>query len=129
MTQNASRRWFLKVSGAGAVGAVAAVTSTNAAAQQDTSRTVLPYPRKVVGVAASMPANAAVNFTYPDAASPCVVMKLGTPVPGGVGPDGDIVAYSTLCTHMGCPVTYDAAARPSSAAATSACSMPRWAAR
>jgi arsenite oxidase small subunit len=108
MTQNASRRWFLKASGAGAVGAVAAVTSTSAAAQQDTSRTVLPYPRKVVGVAASMPANAAVNFTYPDAASPCVAVKLGTPVAGGVGPNGDIVAYSSQCTHMGCPVAYDA---------------------
>ena len=30
---------------------------------------------------------------------------------GGVGPDGDVVAYSTLCTHMGCPITYDPQAR------------------
>ena len=28
-------------------------------------------------------------------------------VPAGVGPDGDIVAYSSLRTHMGCPVVYD----------------------
>mgnify|MGYP002336272755 CR=1 FL=1 len=28
-----------------------------------------------------------------------------------MGPDKDIVAYSTLCTHMGCPVSYDAQAR------------------
>ena len=111
MSQNSSRRWFLKVSGAGAVGTLAAMTSTNAAAQQDTSRTVLPYPRKVVGAAASMSTNAVVSFTYPDAASPCVAVKLGAPVAGGVGPDGDIVAYSSLCTHMGCPVTYDAATK------------------
>ncbi len=32
-------------------------------------------------------------------------------VPGGVGPDGDIVAFSTLCTHMGCPVAYDSSAK------------------
>ena len=25
----------------------------------------------------------------------------------GVGPNKDIVAYSTLCTHMGCPVQYE----------------------
>ena len=34
-------------------------------------------------------------------------MKIGSAVPGGVGPDADIVAYSSLCTHMGCPVVYD----------------------
>ena len=27
-------------------------------------------------------------------------------VPGGVGPDSSVVAYSTLCTHKGCPVSY-----------------------
>ena len=36
---------------------------------------------------------------------------MGTAVPGGVGPDKDIVAFSTLCTHMGCPVAYDAATK------------------
>ena len=34
---------------------------------------------------------------------------MGSPVLGGVGPNQDIVAYSTMCTHMGCPVAYDAA--------------------
>jgi arsenite oxidase small subunit len=108
--QNSSRRWFLKLSGVSTVGAVAAAT-TNAAAAQDTSRTLLSYPRKTVGAAKTMPDNAAVTFTYPDAASPCIAVKLGAPVAGGVGPDGDIVAYSGLCTHMGCAVSYDAPAR------------------
>ena len=36
---------------------------------------------------------------------------MGKPTPGGVGPDGDIVAHSILCTHMGCPVSYDATAK------------------
>lgn len=35
------------------------------------------------------------------------MIKMGAPVPGGVGPEKDIVAYSTLCSHMGCPVAYD----------------------
>ncbi|WP_335582884.1 arsenate reductase (azurin) small subunit [Cupriavidus sp. USMAHM13] len=55
--------------------------------------------------------NIPLAFSYPDAASPCAVIKMGAPVPGGAGPDHDVVAYSTLCTHMGCPVAYDAKAR------------------
>ena len=35
----------------------------------------------------------------------------GRPVPGGVGPRRDITAFSTLCTHMGCPTAYDAGQR------------------
>jgi len=38
---------------------------------------------------------------------PIVVLKLGEPAQGGVGPDGDIVAFSTLCTHMGGGLFYD----------------------
>ena len=33
--------------------------------------------------------------TYPDEDAPGVLIKLGTRVPGGVGPDGDIVGFST----------------------------------
>ena len=53
----------------------------------------------------------AIAFSYPDDASPCTVIRMGSPVEGGVGPGRDIVAYSTLCTHMGCPVAYDAKSR------------------
>ena len=105
-----SRRIFLKVGGASAFGGAAAVAlpgDAQAAAGIDTSRTVLPYPKKAVGTASKMARGTPVNFTYPDASSPCAAVKLGSAVPGGVGPDGDIVAYSTLCTHMGCPVQYD----------------------
>lgn len=55
-----------------------------------------------------MASNAPITFWFPDASSPCAAIKMGAPVPGGVGPNKDIVAYSTLCTHMGCPVAYDA---------------------
>lgn len=102
-----NRRIFLKITGATAVGSAAAVAGSAQAAAADTSRTTLPYPRKAIGSAAQMKVSAPVNFTYPDAASPCVAVKLGSRVPGGVGPDGDIVAYSALCTHMGCPVAFD----------------------
>jgi arsenite oxidase small subunit len=61
--------------------------------------------RPLTGLAVNQP----VNFTFPDASSPCALVKIGNPVPGGVGPNQDIVAYSTMCTHMGCPVAYDPA--------------------
>lgn len=105
-----SRRIFLKVGGASALGGAAAVAlpgDAQAAAGVDTSRTVLPYPKKAIGTASKMTRGTPVSFAYPDASSPCAAVKLGTAVPGGVGPDRDIVAYSTLCTHMGCPVAYD----------------------
>ncbi|QUN32228.1 arsenate reductase (azurin) small subunit (plasmid) [Cupriavidus sp. KK10] len=109
-----SRRGFLKAVGGSAagVGISGAVVSPATAAPPpaDVGRTTLPFKPKVIARAGQLQPNTPVSFTYPDASSPCAVIKMGTPVPGGVGPDRDIVAYSTLCTHMGCPVAYDKAA-------------------
>lgn len=104
-----ARRTFLKISGGSIAATAASALAPNvasAANTTDTSRTKLPYPRKPVAHVAGMALNAPVSFAYPDAASPCTALKLGSRVPGGVGPDGDIVAYSAMCTHMGCPVIY-----------------------
>ncbi|MPW15511.1 arsenate reductase (azurin) small subunit [Paraburkholderia sp. CNPSo 3157] len=104
------RRTFLKLSGGSiAATAVSALASNVATAANpvDTSRTTLPYPKKALAQLGHMTVNSPVAFTYPDASSPCTAVKLGSRVPGGVGPDGDIVAYSAMCTHMGCPVAYE----------------------
>jgi arsenite oxidase small subunit len=106
-----SRREFLKVSGGVAAGAAALPTNTGAAPAADAGGAMLSYNAKMVGKAGSLATNQAVSFTFPDASSPCVLIKMGTPVLGGVGPNKDIVAYSTMCTHMGCPVSYDSAMR------------------
>jgi arsenite oxidase small subunit len=110
-----TRRVFLKISGGGAAAAVgggaASLAAPGHAAQAEPGRTTLPYPRKAVTSVASLKVNTPVTFTFPDAASPCTLVKMGRAVPGGVGPDRDIVAYSTLCTHMGCPVSYDGGTR------------------
>jgi arsenite oxidase small subunit len=115
-TVGVSRRVFLKLSGGGAATAAASIgaagfTAPAQAAQAEAGRTTLPYPRTPVGNVAKLKVNAPVTFNYPDASSPCIMVKMGRAVAGGVGPDRDIVAYSTLCTHMGCPVSYDSSTR------------------
>lgn len=111
MESNVSRRMFFRTSGATAAGVAIGLPGAAQAAQAEAGRTTLPYPRKPVAMSAALKVNEPVAFNYPDESSPCALLKMGRRVPGGVGPDGDIVAYSTLCTHMGCPVAYDAQAR------------------
>ena len=115
MSETVTRRQFFKKSGGLAAGAgIAAGAIPNAAMAApaaDAGSAVLPYPRKAVGAAAQMAVGQAVSFTYPDASSPCAAIRMGAPVEGGVGPGRDIVAYSTLCTHMGCPVQYEGGTR------------------
>lgn len=111
-----SRRIFLKssTSAAAAVGAAGAAFvpgAAQAAAPMGSSATNLNYPKRGVGKAGGMPVNQAVSFSYPDNSSPCVAIRMGAPVTGGVGPNKDIVAFSSLCTHMGCPVQYDSATK------------------
>lgn len=110
-----SRRIFLKSSGsaAAAVGAIglAVAPSTAQAATGSPTGTTLAYPKRGVGKAGALPVNQAVAFSYPDASSPCVVLRMGAAVPGGVGPNSDIVAFSSMCTHMGCPVVYEGGTR------------------
>ena len=110
-----TRREFLKATGGAAAGigvSGSLPTPAHAApAPSDPGRTTLPFTPRVVAQIGQLRVNTPVSFLYPDAASPCVAIKMGMPVPGGVGPDRDVVAYSTLCTHMGCPVAYDAGAR------------------
>ncbi len=103
-----SRRGFLKASGGGvAAGAAASVAAVAASPEARAAGAVLPYESTVIGHAGTLKTGQPVSFAYPDAASPCTMVKIGRAVPGGAGPDGDIVAYSSLCTHMGCPVVYD----------------------
>jgi len=103
-----SRRGFLKTSGTTvAAGATATIGGIAAAPEARAAAGAGAYERKSVAKARSLETNVPLTFTYPDASSPCMLVKLGREAPGGVGPDGDIVAYSSLCTHMGCPVAYD----------------------
>ncbi len=70
-----------------------------------TGASLATFPRARVGSVSSLGVGDAQFFDYPYEGTPNVLVKLGERVPGGVGPDNDIVAYSNLCTHMGCPIT------------------------
>jgi len=62
------------------------------------------YPRKQIGRLGELDLDVPIEFEYPDstrAHSRCFLVKLGTEAGGGVGPDRDIVAFSSICTHMG----------------------------
>jgi len=110
-----SRRRFLKTGSAAAAGAGLLGAGLAGAEQAGESAhpgaTTLPYPRTGIAKAAALKIDEPKAFSFPDEESFCQVLKTGRAVPGGVGPDGDIVAFSTQCTHMGCPLSYDKAAR------------------
>ncbi len=105
----ARRLFFMRSGGMAAAVAGSALLPLREAHAADAAAgsTTLAYPDRRVAAAAELPVNKVSMFNYPDEDSPCYLLRMGEPVPGGVGPDGDIVAYSAFCTHMGCPVQYD----------------------
>lgn len=109
-----TRRRFLKITGSVAAGAATLPAGAAYAAPADSAevgRTTLPYQPRVVARMSALKVNEAVSFKFPDEQSPCTLVKFGHEVPGGVGPEQDIVAYSSQCTHMGCPLVYDGTTR------------------
>jgi arsenite oxidase small subunit len=104
------RRQFLRGGAMGAVGAAAAAVVVPApAAAQSLAR--VEFPSNRLANIADLKPNEPKDIAYPDEASPGVLLKLGSAVPGGAGPDGDIVAFSVLCPHKGWLLTYHAADR------------------
>ena len=67
------------------------------------------WPKIKVENASSLQVNTPVSFAYPLTTTPNLLVKLGHKVPHGVGPDGDIVAFSVVCQLLGCIVGYQVA--------------------
>jgi arsenite oxidase small subunit len=99
-----SRRAFL-LSGGTAV-TILALGRLSQAFGQGAALKVATYPRRKIGRVSQLKVDQPVTFQYPwkDFNSTNMLVKLGVPAGGGVGPDQDIVAFSTLCTHMGGPL-------------------------
>lgn len=111
-----SRRHFLKL-GACVVGracaadALPSLTQAAESGELTTLRTTLPYPCVKLASVEQLTTGREQLTTYPDQASPVVLVKLGRPAINGVGPDRDIVAFSRRCSHMGGTLSF----RPDSA--------------
>lgn len=99
-----NRRKFVQLSGAGVAGAAIA----SAAAGSPAALAQAEYPAAGVAALADLEPGATVSFDYPDTDSPAMLIRMAEAVPGGAGPNRDIVAYSVLCTHKGCPVAWNA---------------------
>ena len=100
------RRQFLRGSALAAAGAAAA-TVTAAPARAAPANAQVDYPSNRLANLSDLAVNEPMDIEYPDADSPGVLLKLGEAIEGGVGPDGDIVAYSVLCPHQGWYLNYD----------------------
>ncbi len=107
-----SRRNFLKIaisfSALLLIGGITALTRslTNPAPQGQ--NTALAFPRVKVAQLSDLQTNQPVLFNYPLDNEPNILVKLGQKADSGVGPDGDIVAYSALCQHLGCVFGFQA---------------------
>lgn len=96
-----SRRTFVQASAA-----VAAVANPITARAELVMADGRPWPSVKAGNLSQLQPGQPVSFKYPDPSSPAFLMKLGERAYEGVGSTDDIVAFSGICTHMGCPITF-----------------------
>jgi arsenite oxidase small subunit len=69
---------------------------------------LVKYPANRLANITDLKVNEPLDVFYPDRDAPGVLLKLGTRVTGGVGPNGDIVGFTTICPHKGFPLRYRA---------------------
>ena len=111
-TSDGSRRNFLKISvvlsAVLAVGGIAAVSKS--VTERASTGGTLPstFPRVKIASVSSLTLNQPFSFYYPLDNEPNILVKIGQKAQGGVGPDQDIVAFSQLCQHLGCPYAFQA---------------------
>lgn len=102
---DAGRRKFLTGAGVTAAGAAAATVMVSRAAAVPAPARV-EYPSNRLANIRDLALNEPRSVAYPDGDAPGVLLKLGKRVPTGVGPEGDIVGFSTICPHKGFPLSY-----------------------
>ncbi len=99
-----SRRQLLSM---GAAAGVAVGTGAINPAKVTAASATKPIPEVIVAPLSEIQLGSQLLFEYPDNQSPAIMLRLDGPIEGGVGPDQSIVAYSLLCTHKGCPVSWN----------------------
>jgi arsenite oxidase small subunit len=91
-----SRRRFLILGGSAIT--VVATYGSGVQAQDLVSSS---YVRKVIGKVSELEKGKAITFTYPNDDIDNLLMQLNEEAGGGVGEGRDIVAFNTICPHMG----------------------------
>ena len=104
------RRQFLR-GGFAAAAALPMVGLAATEAKAASNGAILDYPSAKLANVKDLKVNEPVAIAYPDADAPGVILKLGKAVEGGVGPEGDIVGFTTVCPHKGFPLNYNAERR------------------
>lgn len=97
-----TRRAFLLRSSAVAGGTIL-LTSIPGLEGKSVAATVTRYPRRLIGKLSELEEHKPIRFKYPDEGrnSNSILVMLGERAGGGLGPNRDVVAFNTLCTHMG----------------------------
>lgn len=101
-----TRRAFLFRGGAAALGTVV-LPALPGLGNQALAAQVARYPRARIGKLSRLVTDKPVLFTYPDKgpSAQSILVKLGVPAGGGIGPGEDVVAFNGQCTHMGAPMS------------------------
>jgi arsenite oxidase small subunit len=97
-----SRRQVL-VFGGSAVAVIASFETVNTFGQ-GAKLVGSKYPARTIAKIGDLAIDKPIEFSYPAKDIRNVLVKLGETAGGGVGPQKDIVAFNTVCTHMGGPV-------------------------
>ncbi len=112
--QPVDRRTFFKLSGlatgillGGGAVVVRSLGPRQMGASAQAEKLVLAYPDYpdvAVAKLADLKIGEPAFFEYPQAGQRNMIVKLGKPAEEGIGPDGDVVAFSAACSHMGAPL-------------------------
>ncbi|AZG76160.1 arsenate reductase (azurin) small subunit [Methylocystis rosea] len=90
-----------------AVAGAAAATPSAGVARAAQAQARVEYPSNRLANIRDLKVNEPLSVAYPDDDAPGVLVKLGRSTPNGVGPDADIVGFSTICPHRGFPLSYN----------------------
>jgi arsenite oxidase small subunit len=97
-----SRRQLL-ILGGSAVSVIASFGVTDAFGQ-GVKLVGSKYPERAIAKVSNLVPDMPIEFSYPTKDVHNVLVKLGEIAGGGIGSQKDIVAFNTVCTHMGGPV-------------------------
>lgn len=96
------RRTFLATAGS-VVASTLGLTFPDRVLAQDTDIpvSVTSLERQKLGALSLLKTGQTLQVDYPDEQSPCMLIQTGQRSGGGIGPNQDVVAFSSRCTHMG----------------------------